>query len=78
MRSFLTRRNCVGEKHGANTMAYLEGRYVALEKQIADTLRRSPTDDRVIADLKYRRLIIAEEIQDHRRLVERFSRHGAH
>jgi hypothetical protein len=60
------------------TMAYLERRYVALEKQIADALRRSPTDDRMIADLKYRRLIIADEIQHHRRLVERFSKRGAH
>ena len=58
-------------------MAYLERRYVALEKQIADALRRSPTDDR-IADLKYRKLTIADEIQHHRRLVEQFRKRGAH
>jgi hypothetical protein len=60
------------------TMAYLERRYVTLEKQIADALCRCPTDDRVIADLEYRRLIISDEIQHHRRLIERFRKRGAH
>ena len=56
------------------TMAYLERRYTALEKEIADALRHSPTDDRMIDDLEYRKLIIADEIQHYRRLVERFSK----
>jgi hypothetical protein len=60
------------------TIAYLEQRYTALEKEIADALRQSPTDDLAIADLKERKLIIADEIQHHRRLVERFSTRGAH
>jgi hypothetical protein len=55
------------------TIAYLEQRYTAPESEIADALRQSQTDDRAIADLKYRKLIIADEIQHHRRLVERFS-----
>ena len=49
-----------------------------LEKEIADALRHSPADDRAIADLTYRKLIIADEIQHNRRLVERFSKRGAH
>jgi hypothetical protein len=56
------------------TIAYLEQRYTALESEIADALRQSPTDDMAIADLKYRKLIIADEIQHHRLLVERFSK----
>jgi hypothetical protein len=55
------------------TIAYLEQRYAALESEIADALRQSPTDDMAIADLKYRKLIIADEIQRNRRLVESFS-----
>src|SRR6266550_9078981 len=47
---------------------YLERRYAALESEIADALSQSPTDDLAIADLKYRKLIIADEIQ---RFVER-------
>ena len=60
------------------TIAYLEQRYTALEKEIADALRQSSTDDLAIADLKYRKLIIADEIEHNRRLVERFSKRGAH
>jgi hypothetical protein len=45
------------------TMAYLEWRYAALEKEIADALRHRPTDDRAIDDLSYRKLIVADEIQ---------------
>jgi hypothetical protein len=52
------------------TIAYLERRYVTLEKEIADALRQNPIDDSAIADLKYRKLIIADEIQHNRRLVE--------
>ena len=60
----------------STTIAYLERRYSALEKEIADALRHSATDDQAIDDLKYRRLIIAGEIQHNRRLVERFSKRG--
>ena len=60
------------------TIAYLEQRYTVLEKEIADALRDSPTDNRAIADLKYRKRIIASEILDNRRLVERFSKRVAH
>ena len=60
------------------TMVYLEGRYTALEKEIADALHCSPTDDRLIDDLEYRKLITADEIHDNRRLTERFSKHDAH
>ena len=49
------------------TIAYLEQRYTVLEKEIADALRDSPTDNRAIADLKYRKRIIASEILDNRR-----------
>jgi hypothetical protein len=55
-------------------ISYLERRYAALESEIADAVRQSPTDDLAIADLKYRKQIIAEEIQHNRRLVERFSK----
>ena len=55
-------------------ISYLERRYTALESEIADALRQSPTDDLAIADLKYSKQIIAEEIQHNRRLVERFSK----
>jgi hypothetical protein len=37
-----------------------------------------PTDVLAIADLKDRKLIIADEIQHHRRLDEDFSKRGAH
>jgi hypothetical protein len=60
------------------TIAYLERRYLALEKEIEDALHQSPTDDLAIAHLKRRKLIIADEIQHHRRLVERFSKLGGH
>ena len=56
------------------TIVYLEQRYTALEKEITNALYQSPTDDLAIADLKYRKLIIADEIQHNRRLVERFAR----
>jgi hypothetical protein len=40
---------CVGENHGANNhFLYLERRYTALESEIADALRQSPTDDLAI------------------------------
>jgi hypothetical protein len=59
-----------------STMTYLEQRYTALEKEIANASRQRPANDLAIADLKYRRLIIADEIQHNRRLVERFASAG--
>jgi hypothetical protein len=56
------------------TIAYLERRYLDLEKEIENALHHRPTDNLAIADLKYRRLIIADEIQHNRRLVERFGK----
>jgi len=55
------------------TMAYLEQRYAVLEKEIATASRQSPSNDLAVADLQYRKLIIADEIQHNRRLVERFA-----
>jgi hypothetical protein len=60
------------------TVDYLERRFAALEKEIEEALHHSPTDDLAVADLKSRKLIIADEIQHNRRLVERFSKLGAH
>ena len=60
------------------TIAYLEQRYTVLENEIAEALRDGPTDDWSIADLKFRKRIIANEILDNRRLVERFSKRLAH
>jgi hypothetical protein len=51
-------------------IAYLERRYLELEKEIANALLHSPTDDLTIADLKYRKLVVADEIQKIRRTVE--------
>ena len=56
------------------TIAYLERRYLALEKEITNALHQSPPDDLAIADLKCRKLIIADEIIHNRRLVERFGK----
>ena len=60
------------------TIAYLEGRYAALEKEIADALRDCSADDLAISDLEYRKLIIADEIQNNRRLIERYSKRRIH
>jgi hypothetical protein len=54
-------------------ISYLERRYTALETEIADALRQSPTDDLAIADLKYRKQIIADEIQHNRRKPTSFT-----
>lgn len=51
---------------------YLEQRYLSLEKEIADALLHSAADDLTVADLKYRKLIIADEIEKNRRTVQRF------
>lgn len=55
------------------TVDYLERRYAALQKQIDEALRQSPIDDLAVADLRYRKLVIADEIQSNGRFVERFS-----
>ncbi len=57
-----------------STIAYLESRYLALEKEISNALHHGSRDDSAIADLKYRKLIIADELQHNRRLVERFGK----
>ena len=54
------------------TIAYLERRYAALEEEIEKALHDIPIDDLAVADLKARKLIIADEIQHNLRLVERF------
>ena len=51
---------------------YLERRYLALEKEIASALLHSLDDDLTVADLKYRKLVVADEIQRNRRTVQRF------
>ena len=60
------------------TIAYLERRYAVLEKEIADALRDCPADDLAIADLEYRKLIIADEIRSYHRLVARYSKRRIH
>ena len=52
---------------------YLERRYETLEKEIENALHGSPAEDLAIADLRCRKLIIADEIQHNRRLIERWS-----
>jgi hypothetical protein len=52
------------------TIAYLERRYAALEKEIENALQHGPTDHLAIADLIYRKLTVAEEIKHSRSLVE--------
>jgi hypothetical protein len=56
------------------TIGYLERRYATLEREIEEALRNSPIDDLAVADLKYRKLIIADEIQHNLRLLEHFSK----
>jgi hypothetical protein len=55
------------------TITYLERRYLA-EKEIANALYQRPTDELAIANLKCRKLVIADEILQNRRLVEHFGR----
>jgi hypothetical protein len=52
------------------TIDYLERRCLALEKEIENALHDSPIDHFAVADLKCRKLIIAEEIQHNRSLVD--------
>ena len=58
------------------TIAYLEQRYAALEREIVDTSHLAPTEEILIADLKFRKSVIADELQHNRRLVERFASAG--
>ncbi|HLX14149.1 MAG TPA: DUF465 domain-containing protein [Bradyrhizobium sp.] len=60
------------------TVDYLERRFAVLEKEIEEASHQSPMDDFAIADLKSRKLVIADEIQHNRRLVERFRKLVAH
>jgi hypothetical protein len=75
---FFTRMRLPERTMAQTTIAYLERRYTPLESEIADALRQRPTDDLAIADLKYRKRIIADEIQHNRRLVDRFSKLSAY
>ena len=52
------------------TIGYLERRYATLENEIENALERGPADHLAIAELMYRKLIVAEEIKHNRRLVE--------
>jgi len=56
------------------TIVYLERRYADLENEIENALERGPSDHMAIADLIYRKLIVAEEIKHNRRLVELVTR----
>jgi hypothetical protein len=52
------------------TIAYLERRYAALEKDIDNALQHGLTDHPAVADLICRKLIVAEEIKHNCRLAE--------
>ena len=52
------------------TIAYLEQQYAALEKEIENALQGGRTNHPTIADLMYRKLMVAEEIKHNRRLME--------
>ena len=59
-----------------STIAYLEQRYADLEREITDTSHLMPTEDILIADLKFRKSVIADELQRNRRLIKRFASAG--
>jgi hypothetical protein len=54
-----------------STLNYLKKRYSELEKEIANAALHN--HDMTVADLKYRKSIIADEIEHHRQLLQRFS-----
>jgi hypothetical protein len=56
------------------TIAYPKRRYFAPEEEITNALHQNPTDHLAIADLKCRKLVIADEILQNRRLVEHFAK----
>jgi len=73
LRFYVDACRSVGETIMAQAIIdYLERRYVALEKEIDNALHQDPVDALAIADLRYRKLIIADEINHHRGLAERF------
>jgi hypothetical protein len=51
-------------------IAYLEQRYAALGKEIENALQHRRTSHPAIADLIYRKLLVAEEIKHNCRLAE--------
>jgi hypothetical protein len=56
---------------GQSTLNYLKKRFLELEKEIANAALHN--HDMTVADLKYRKSIIADEIEHHRRLLQRFT-----
>jgi hypothetical protein len=56
------------------TISYLENRYAELEREIVDMSHLAPSEGFLIANLQFRKSVIADEIQHNRRLVERFAR----
>jgi hypothetical protein len=52
------------------TIAYLERRHAALEKEIENALLHRSNDHPAIADLIYLKLVVAEEIKHNCRLAE--------
>jgi len=60
-----------------STLVYLEQRLAALERELKEALRHSSTDDFAVAELQYRKSIVADEIQHNRWLVQRFRKLGA-
>jgi hypothetical protein len=52
------------------TIAYLERRYAALQKEIENALRDRSNGHPAIADLIYLKLVVAEEIKHNCRLAE--------
>ena len=52
------------------TIAYLERRHAALEKEIENALQHRSNDHPAIADLIYLKLVVAEEIKHNCRLAE--------
>ena len=52
------------------TIAYLERRHAALEKEIENALQHRSNGHPAIADLIYLKLVVAEEIKHNCRLAE--------
>jgi hypothetical protein len=65
-------------EHGASNHCLFGAAIRGARKGNCRRFANSPTDDLAIADLKYRKLIIADEILHNRRLVESFSKRCAH
>jgi hypothetical protein len=71
-RSFPRRCDRVGEDHGANN-PHLFGTAIRGPRNRNSECFASWTDCLVVADLKYRKVIIADETEHNRRLLERFA-----